>query len=222
MAAPQAPPTVATTRPSIAAEALVPAPAEEVFGYLSDLGNHWQLADRFVEVLSLERPEGASEADPATGGRVRIRGPFGLHRTAATRVAAMDAPREMTGSAHVGRATTAEVRWTLTPSDNQTGVRLEARVLAAGVLDRLLLNLGGRAWLRRRFAGVLERLGEHFSPGGRTRRAGDDFSLVAAWLVRRVARVWLHDVRERLRGRAARRRPDRERQPRRSAAVCDR
>ena len=206
------------TRPSIAAEALVPAPAEEVFGYLSDLRNHWQLADRFVEVLSLERPEGASEADPASGGRVRIRGPFGLHRTAATRVAAMDAPRRMTGSAHVGRAATAEVSWTLSPSDDQTGVRLEARVLAAGVLDRLLLTLGGRAWLRRRFAGVLERLGQRFSGDPRNRQA-DDFSLVAAEasLIRRVAEIWLHDVRRRLRRRAGRRRPDRERQPRRSA-----
>jgi hypothetical protein len=37
----------------IEAAALVPAPPEDVFAFLSDLRNHWRLADRFVEVLTL-------------------------------------------------------------------------------------------------------------------------------------------------------------------------
>jgi hypothetical protein len=55
---------------AIQATTIVPAPQEEVFAYLSDLGNHWELADRFVDVLSLDRPAG-DPAAPATGGRVR-------------------------------------------------------------------------------------------------------------------------------------------------------
>lgn len=166
---------MAATRPPIAAEALVPAPAEEVFGYLSDLRNHWELADRFIEVVSLERSADAGEAGPATGGRVRIRGPFGLRRTAATRVVAVEPTHRMAGCAHVGRRTTAEVRWTLNAGRGRTRVRLEARVLGAGVLDRVLLGLGGRAWLRRSFAGVLARLGQRFLDS-RTGQAPDDVS----------------------------------------------
>ena len=191
---------MAATRRPIAAEALVPAPAQEVFGYLSDLKNHWKLADRFIEVVSLERSGDGGEQAPASGGRVRIRGPFGVRRTAATRVAAIEPPDRMTGFAQVGRRTRAEVRWTLTGSRGQTRVRLEARVLGAGPLDRVVLGLGGRAWLRRRFAGVLEHLRQRFSPDARAGRLDADFSLGAAVaLVARVGRIWLHGVRRRLR-----------------------
>jgi len=44
--------------------------------FLSDLTNHSLLATRFVEVIDL---------DPV-GGRVRVRGPGGLHQTAVTRM----------------------------------------------------------------------------------------------------------------------------------------
>lgn len=74
--------------------------AAAVFGFLADLENHWLLTDRFVEVLTLDRsPDGG----PAHGGRVRIRGPLGLARTAETRVAEADPPHSIAGTAAVGR-----------------------------------------------------------------------------------------------------------------------
>ncbi len=145
--------------PEIRAKQLVGASEGEVFDFLADLENHWLLADRFIEVLSLER--GADGR--ALGGRVRMRGPLGVRRTAATRVLAAERPQQMAGVAELGGETRASVTWTLTGSDDGTQVRLEAAVERTGRLDRLLLLLGGRSWLELRFAGVLERLADIFA-----------------------------------------------------------
>lgn len=87
------------TAPRVAAERVVAAPLPAVFDFLADLENHWLLTDRFVEVLTLERPAGGG---PAHGGRVRIRGPLGIVRTAETRVAEAHPPRWIAGTASVG------------------------------------------------------------------------------------------------------------------------
>lgn len=142
----------------IAATGLVPAPAPEVFGFLADLENHWLLADRFIEVVRLQRgPHGRAD-----GGRVRLRGPLWVRRTAATRVLAPDPPRSMVGVAELGGGTRAFVRWELSGMDRATRVRLEATIERTGRLDRILLRLGGRSWLERRFGAVLQRLARRF------------------------------------------------------------
>jgi carbon monoxide dehydrogenase subunit G len=145
--------------PEISASAQVPAPPAAVFDFLGDLENHWHLADRFIEVVRLERAPGGS----ATGGRVRMHGPLGVCRAATTRVLAAEPPRLMVGAAEIGRRTRAFVRWKLSEEDGRTRVTLEATVDQAGALDRLLLILGGRAWLERRFDAVLERLAQEFA-----------------------------------------------------------
>jgi uncharacterized protein YndB with AHSA1/START domain len=144
----------------IRASRLVNAPQDELFDFLVDLENHWRLADRFIDVLTLEREAGGR----AHGGRVRIRGPLGVRRTAATQVLAADPPQQILGAAEVGRRTRAFVRWKLGGGDGGTRVRLEATIDRIGWLDRVLLVLGGLAWLERRFSGVLGRLAEMFPP----------------------------------------------------------
>lgn len=146
----------------IEASGLVPSDRVEVFAFLSDLENHWQLADRFIEVLSLER---SSPAAPAHGGRVRMRGPLGLSRTATTVVAAVAPPHEMRGTGTIGSRTSGSVRWRLEEEGAQTRVHLSAGVENASPFDQGLLALGGRAWLERRFLDVLHRLAERFSEG---------------------------------------------------------
>jgi hypothetical protein len=129
-----------------------------VFAFLSDLENHWLLADRFVEVLTLDRsPEGA-----ARGGRVRMRGPLGLGRTATTRVVSTESPVAITGTADVSGGTQAVIRWSLERDRGTTRIELAAHLERTGLLDRLLLTLGGRRWIRRRFASILQTLVRHF------------------------------------------------------------
>ena len=137
------------------AERDVDAPADVVFGYLADLEQHWQLADRFIEVVSLERP---AAGGAARGGVVRMKGPLGIHRAAQTRVVEADPPARLSGSAQVGSGTVARVSWTLRPADGSTRVALEATIERAAPLDRMLLALGGRRWLERRFGRILETL----------------------------------------------------------------
>ena len=130
----------------IEADGLVPARRDAVFAFLADLANHWDLADRWVEVVSLT---------PAhDGGRVTVRGPLGLRRTVETRVDEVEPPACIEGTARLGR-TRAVVRWELRPEPRGTRVNLVATVLAAGPIDRLLLAAGARAWLRRRFTVTL-------------------------------------------------------------------
>ena len=135
---------------AIEATTVVPAPVEEAFGFLCALENHWSVAGRWIEVVSL--------APGARGGRVRIHGPLGLRRTVTTQVEAVDPPCCIRGTARLGR-TAAEVSWTLRP--HETGgaeVRLSAVVIDAGALDRALLAAGGARWMAWLFRGTLRRL----------------------------------------------------------------
>ena len=150
----------------IEATALVAAPPEDVFAFLADLGNHWIVADRFVEVIDLHRPGGTW----AQGGEVRVRGPLGVRRTATTRVVAAKAPRLLIRTAELRSGTRARVSWALAGHRESTRVRLAASVERAGVLDRALLALGGRWWLRRRVAATLEGLVAEFAAGRRVSR----------------------------------------------------
>jgi len=143
----------------VEAVALVRSPPERVFEFLSDLRNHWRVADPFVEVITLE----SSGDGPPDSGTVAVRGPFGLSRTARTKVVASRPPRLMIGTAEIGGRTRARVSWTLAGRLGDTRVRLAAEIHRAGKLDRLLLALGGRWWLARRFAGALERLDRELS-----------------------------------------------------------
>jgi hypothetical protein len=155
----------------IQAAASVNAPAERIFEYLSRLENHWRLAERGIEVLDLETDPAAPPETPADRGRVRIRGPLGLSRTARTRVVGAEPPRRMSGTAEIGRRTRARVSWTLTPSGPTTKIRLTAELERAAALDRLLLAAGGRAWMNRLFRSVLQTLADMFSAPDRRDRA---------------------------------------------------
>jgi uncharacterized protein YndB with AHSA1/START domain len=131
------------------AETVVAAPPDEVFEFLSQLENHWRIAGPFLEVVSV---------DADRGGTVRMCGPLGMRRTAHTTVTAVRAPRLIIGEAELPGGTRARVSWTLADRLGQTRVQLAAHVERATPLDRVLLALGGRFWLRRRFADTLREL----------------------------------------------------------------
>jgi Polyketide cyclase / dehydrase and lipid transport len=134
----------------IDAHRVVSATPEAVFGFLAHLENHWKLAGRWVEAVAIDD----------SSGRVRIHGPLGLRRTATTTVVEAKPSHLIHGTAELSGGTLAHVAWELHEEAGGTGVRLSAEVACAAPGDRLLLALGGRAWMRRRFAAILERLNE--------------------------------------------------------------
>lgn len=128
---------------------IIAASPEAVFTFLERLENHWKLAGRWVEPLAIDHDS----------GRVRIHGPLGLRRTAATKVE--DAQDDVIhGTAELSGGTVARIAWDLRSAANGTAVRLTAVVERAHPLDRALLALGGGVWMRRRFGSTLERLEE--------------------------------------------------------------
>jgi uncharacterized protein YndB with AHSA1/START domain len=149
-------PRVREAAGEIEAVALVPAAPEEVFAFLSDLSNHWRLLDTHVDVLELD-------GSPPNRAVVRLRGPLRVRRTVHTHVTAAREPRLIIGVAALGDGTRALVSWTLAARLGETRVRLAAEVEHATAFDRLLLALGGRVWLERRFAFGLDRLAARFS-----------------------------------------------------------
>lgn len=129
------------------------AAPEAVFGFLSDLENHWKLTGRWVEAISID--DGS--------GRVRIHGPLGLRRTARTTVVDASPSHVMHGTAELSGGTVARVAWELGEDAGGTAVRLSAVVERAAKRDRVLLALGGRIWMRRHFASILARLDAQLS-----------------------------------------------------------
>jgi hypothetical protein len=132
---------------------VVRATPEAVFRFLSSLENHWALAGRSMEVLALED----------STGRVRIRGPLGLRRTANTKVVHAEPDRLMKGIAELSRGTRAHICWELSEDSGGTAVRLAAETERTALGDRLLLALGGRVWLERHFDAILARLDDQFA-----------------------------------------------------------
>ena len=147
---------------SIVARRTIETDRERTFDFLSDIDNHWLLADRFLEVIDLNGDRGGTRSE---NGLVRIKGPLGSARTVATRVLETEPPRRISGLAEVGRGTVAHVTWTLDPAQQGVHVCLVAQVERAGLLDRLLLAIGGRIWLRTRFEAVLAQL-DHLLASG--------------------------------------------------------
>lgn len=140
----------AQAAPLIAASRALPHRPEDVFAFLADLEQHWRLTDRYMRLIEVS-------ADGRTG-RIALRAPLGLRRIARTEVTTIAPPHRLGGVASVGGTTRARVEWRVVADGGGARVQLAATLEQASLSDRLLLALGGRSWLRRRFAHVLARL----------------------------------------------------------------
>jgi hypothetical protein len=134
----------------VGAERVVAYAPSTVYAYLARLANHYQLGDRYLRLASIDVDQ--------RGGQIVIGSPVGIRRTASTKVTTAFAPERLGGTASVGRRTRADVVWTIEPAGDHSRVTLRATVLSAGPVDRALIALGGRWWLRRRFRAALTRL----------------------------------------------------------------
>lgn len=121
----------------------LPASAQAVYGFLEPLANHALITGRRL------RLEGV--AADGLRARIVIRGPLGIRRTAHTTVTDLRPPSGFGGTAAVGRRTIAYVHWGIAHTGDGSHVTLTATIVRAGVLDRLLLLLGGRWLLARSF-----------------------------------------------------------------------
>jgi hypothetical protein len=129
------------------AGAIVPFPPADVFAFLAELRNHWQLTGRFVALEEVEESGPAAE-----GGWIRVRGPLGISRLAHTRLVRSTPPSDGVGGVLEGRAevpngTSARIDWMLSAAPGGTRVSLRIVIEKATLTDRLLLVLGGRRWL---------------------------------------------------------------------------
>jgi uncharacterized protein YndB with AHSA1/START domain len=150
-------PTASFARPIVASRHIA-APAEAVFRFLTDLENHVRLAPGSVEVLSLDRSPGHSAR-----ALVWLRGPLAIQRTASTEFLRTPVPDSIVGRARIGNSTRASVAWRIQRRAAGSAVTLCATIDAVSPLDGLLLLLGGRRWLAKRFAAALEHLSDQLT-----------------------------------------------------------
>jgi hypothetical protein len=133
---------------TVSASRVVPHAPERVYAFVARLDNHWRLSDPGLRLAAVDEQ----------GGVIVIGGPFGLRRTARTTVTTAHEPHRFGGVARVGQRTSAHAQWRIEPDSDGTRVALESTIARTGALDRILLTLGGRWWLRRSFTRVLGRL----------------------------------------------------------------
>jgi hypothetical protein len=146
---------------TVRAERVVTAAPEAVYGFLADLSNHYLISVRRLDLVALSPGH--------TGGRIVIRGPLGIRRTARTAVTWARPVTAFGGTALVGRRTRAAVDWSVRDCAEGARVTLTARLDRAGPVDRLLLALGGRRWLARCFTHTLARLALVLGPANEGR-----------------------------------------------------
>jgi hypothetical protein len=143
---------------TIATSIRIPVAREAVFAFLAEIENHEALARDSVELISLERRSGGTDA-----AVVRLRGPLAVQRTADTTVLALRAPAWIAGRASIGRRTRAWITWQIEAGEPGSTVSLSVLVERVALRDRVILVLGGRRWLRRRFESALSSLSEQLA-----------------------------------------------------------
>lgn len=156
-------PTVAT----LSAALTLAASAGAVYDFLTSLPNHARIGGHGLRLDHV--------ADDGRSALISLHGPLGLRRTAVTTVTSLHRPHRFGGTALVGRRTMAYVHWIIEPAGTGSRVTLNASIVRAGPVDRLLLAAGGRWWVTRCFARAIALLGAALDrPAGepRARAAG--------------------------------------------------
>jgi hypothetical protein len=139
----------------ISARRALPVGPEEAFAFLSLAHNHRRLVTAQVGLCELH----LTDDGELHGALMVLRGPLWLRRAARTRVVSTRRPEHLAGAARVGSGTEVEVRWDLDGADPEAAVAiLTATVTRLATIERVLLAIGGRAWVKRLFAATLDQL----------------------------------------------------------------
>jgi hypothetical protein len=146
----------------ISARRRLPVAPDEAFAFLSRPHNHRRLATARIALGDLD----VTRDGRLRGAQMVLRGPLWLRRPARTRVLSTRPPAYLAGIARVGSGTEVEVRWELEPTGTGTEdgapvgtvAALTATVTRLATPERILLAIGGRAWVRRLLEATLQRL----------------------------------------------------------------
>jgi hypothetical protein len=128
----------------------IAAPPERVYAFLESFDRHVELIHDRVEPLAVD----------STGSTLRLCGPLGVRRTLSTTLTYSQSPTGIVGRVKAGQRTRGTVRWSIQHSDRGSWVEIVGRTEVLGVLDAMLLRLGGRRWLVRSLHHALEGLEE--------------------------------------------------------------
>lgn len=162
---------------SSAHRVVVRAERAAVFGFLTELSNHWQLLGETIESFE-SRIDGA-------GAVLHIRvAPLPVRRIVETEIVAIDEPLQIRGFAR-SRETTASIVWRLEPVDRDgTCVTLTVIARPVGICDKLIVRVG-EAWWRSRYREALRKLSAEFGTEGRP----EDCDVPAEFLARELSEL---------------------------------
>ena len=150
---------------------VIDRPREEVFAYLSDMANHWEFQDHYLEDFRLTREDSFGVG---AGARFRLDLPFNRFGWADVVVSDAEPPRRIVLRGRGGKfnRTRLVTIWLLEPgSPGTTRVTLSTETEPKMPSDRLLEALG-KGRLKRRQGKALRRLRSILEEGeGRGQRA---------------------------------------------------
>ena len=133
----------------------IDVPRERVFEYLSDVANHAEFSDHYLEEFRLERLESRG-VGASISFRIGRRAQWGE-----AVITALDAPYRIEFTGQTGRLGRVGISaaYTLTPSGHRmTTVEYTVSTTPATRVDELREALGKRSWIRRRSRKALRRL----------------------------------------------------------------
>jgi uncharacterized protein YndB with AHSA1/START domain len=133
-------------------------PREEVFEYLADIANHAEFSDHYLVDWHLLRVETYGKG---AGARFRVKAPLNRFSWADVSFAEVTPPYRIVERGRSGKYNRVRTLGTYTLSPGASGttrVEFTLETQPVQMSDRLMENLGGRAWLRRQSAKALRRL----------------------------------------------------------------
>jgi uncharacterized protein YndB with AHSA1/START domain len=131
---------------------------EEVFEYLADIANHAEFCDHYLVDWHLLREDSYGRG---AGARFRVKAPLNRFSWADVTLAELTSPYRIVEKGRTGKFNRIRTLGTYTLSPGASGTtKVEFTLETQPMLlsDRLLENLGGRAWIRRQSGKALRRL----------------------------------------------------------------
>jgi uncharacterized protein YndB with AHSA1/START domain len=133
------------------------APREQIYEYLSDIANHAEFSDHYLEDWHLTREDSRGVG---AGVRFRMKMPRNRFAWADLVIADMQPPFRILERGRGGKYNRVRMlcTYTLQPAPGGTRVQYTYETEPDQLSDRLIEILGGRSWMKRKSAKAMRRL----------------------------------------------------------------